>query len=292
VSARYQSARAFQQALEERLRRKPGPINRHRDLLGIQRLLARIVALNPSVLLKGGMGLKLRTPHARATKDLDLRIEGELDEVSSCLRRAAQLTGGDYRDYMEFAVRYVKRLVGTDGHRFHAECTLGGRPFSSFDVDVVRPEPIHGEVEELPGADWLSFAEIPTPIFRVYPRATQLAEKLHALTSPRARANTRVKDLPDILVLASLEGPTSLTMETLRRAIASTFAFRATHEVPARFPELQPEWAVPYVRLLESPLLLQWQSFTEAIGLVRRFLDPVLAGTSEGVWSPLDWEWR
>lgn len=288
MSPRYQSATAFHQALEERLRQRPGLVHQHRDVLAIQRLLVRIASLRSDVVLKGGMGLKVRTPRARATKDLDLRLEGEVDSLEMCLRDAAQLALGDH---LAFVIRYEQRLAGVEGHRFRAECTLGGRLFSTFDIDVVRPEPIYGAIEELPGADWLSFADIPTPVFRVYPLATQLAEKLHALTAPRSRPNTRVKDLPDVLLLASLDSSGDLAAETLAGALRGTFASRGTHEVPACFPEMPPEWSAGYSRIIQASLL-PWTSFPEAVGQVRRFVDPVLGGSAQERWSPNSWAWE
>ena len=154
----------------------------------------------------------------------------------------------------------------------------------------MRPEPIHGIVEELPGADWLSFAEIATPLFKVYPVATQIAEKLHALTAQRNRPNTRVKDLPDILLLASLVTPVALDTATIITAIESTFAHRST-PVPTRFPEMPPEWRLTYERIVKASLL-PWRSFATAVGQVGQFIDPILSRTAKGSWSPSSWHWR
>jgi len=49
----------------------------------------------------------------------------------------------------------------------------------------------------------------------------------------RDRSNTRVKDLPDLALLASV-GP--LDAAELRRAIEATFSFRATHSMPTSLP--------------------------------------------------------
>ncbi|WP_414654065.1 nucleotidyl transferase AbiEii/AbiGii toxin family protein [Hyalangium sp.] len=61
-----------------------------------------------------------------------------------------------------------------------------------------------------------------------------MAEKLHAYTMPRSRPNSRVKDLPDIALLASAQ---PLKATHLRDAIEQTFRFRGTHELPVMFPE-------------------------------------------------------
>ena len=61
-----------------------------------------------------------------------------------------------------------------------------------------------GEPDVIETPDTLAFAGIPPASVRVYPLETHIAEKLHAYTIPRPRPNTRVKDLPDIALLAGV----------------------------------------------------------------------------------------
>jgi hypothetical protein len=74
--------------------------------------------------------------------------------------------------------------------------------------------------------DVLSFAGIAPPILRLYPLETHIAEKLHAYTMPRSRPSSRVKDLPDIALLATAQ---ILDAKRLREALEQTFTFRETH---------------------------------------------------------------
>jgi len=74
-----------------------------------------------------------------------------------------------------------------------------GRPFG---VDVAFGDPIHGEPEVIVAEDVLAFAGVAPPTLRVCPVETHIAEKLHAYTMPRARPNSRVKDLPDVALVA------------------------------------------------------------------------------------------
>jgi hypothetical protein len=46
---------------------------------------------------------------------------------------------------------------------------------------------------------------IAPPTLRLYPIETHIAEKLHAYTMPRARPNSRVKDLPDLALLGTAQ---------------------------------------------------------------------------------------
>jgi hypothetical protein len=55
------------------------------------------------------------------------------------------------------------------------------------------------------GPDLLAFAGIAPPTLRLYPIETHIAEKLRAYTMPRPRPNSRVKDLPDIALLATAQ---------------------------------------------------------------------------------------
>ena len=94
------------------------------------------------------------------------------------------------------SVRYV-------GQRYSVSTRLAGRPFvHPFGLDIGFGDPVVGEIGKRTGKDTLGFAGVPPPEVRVYPVETHVAEKLHAYTLPRARANSRVKDLPDIALLA------------------------------------------------------------------------------------------
>ena len=83
-------------------------------------------------------------------------------------------------------------------------------------------------------SDVLEFAGIAPPTLRIYPIVSHVAEKLHAYTMPRPRPNSRVKDLPDLALLASVGG---LDAETLRTALNRTFTFRETHPLPVSLPK-------------------------------------------------------
>jgi Nucleotidyl transferase AbiEii toxin, Type IV TA system len=79
-------------------------------------------------------------------------------------------------------------------------------------------------------------------MLRLYPIETHIAEKLHAYTMPRTRPNTRVKDLPDLALLATTE---PLEAARLRAALERTFAFRATHPLPTSLPNPPANWLTP-----------------------------------------------
>ena len=66
-----------------------------------------------------------------------------------------------------------------------------------------------------------------------------MAEKLHAYTLPRNTANSRVKDLVDLLLLIR-SGDVSL--EKLPEAIRMTFERRKTHAIPTQLASPPESW--------------------------------------------------
>jgi len=157
-----------------------------------------------------------------------------------------------------------------------------------FGVDVAFDDPLVGEPDIVTGDDILGFAGIAPPSLRLYPVVSHIAEKLHAFTMPRPRPNTRVRDLPDLALLATT-GP--IEGADLRRAIELTFEFRGTHTVPTEFSPPPEFWAAPYATMAENDDLA-WKTLPEVAGAVEKFLSPVLASSDSGTWEPTSWLWK
>jgi hypothetical protein len=153
-------------------------------------------------------------------------LSGAADEVLAKLQEAGRRSLGDFMtfevlpdanhpDIQNDGMKY-------DGFRFRAKCKLAGKIYGqSFGVDVAFGDPIFGEPELVVAEDLLAFAGIAPPRLKVYPIETHVAEKLHAYTMPRQRPNTRVKDLPDIALLATVRAQDAqrrrAAMETQRQ---------------------------------------------------------------------------
>lgn len=292
----YSSPEAFKQALEQRLRisvKTGAEFARRRQLLVLDRFLARVVAvLGDAATLKGGLVLELRIERARTTKDIDLRITGSPDDILSKLQEAGRRQLGDYMTFEVGSDEDHPEIhndgMQYDGLRFRAECKLAGKLYGQpFGVDVVFGEPILGEPEIVVAEDTLAFAGIPPPKLRLYPIETHIAEKLHAYTMPRVRPNSRVKDLPDIALLATAQ---RIDATRLRQALEQTFGFRKTHSLPATLPEPLPAWAMPYAAMAREDQLA-WTTLDEVTQAAKAFLDPVLAGNVEAIWNPESWTW-
>ena len=293
----YASPEGFKQALEQQLRSSSatgGEFARKRQLLVFDRFLARIVAvLGNAAMLKGGLVLELRLERARTTKDVDLRVEGSADEVLTRLQEAGRKNLGDFMTF-EFRPDEDHPEIQNDGMqyeglRFRAECKLAGKIYGQpFGVDVAFGDPILGEPETIVADDVLAFAGVAPPALRLYPIETHIAEKLHAYTMPRQRPNSRVKDLPDLALLATVR---QLDAQRVRAAIEQTFGFRKTHLIPARVPAPLEMWRVPYDAMAREDQLL-WVTLDEVTATVQEFLDPVLAGGLKATWEPTEWAWR
>ncbi len=297
TARRYSTPLAFKQALEQRLRTASSSgtdFARRRQLLIFDRFLARVTRVfGDSATLKGGLALELRLERARTTKDVDLRLAGPLDEVLAQLQEAGQL---DLGDFLSFEVKpdtdhpeIQNEAMKYEGFRFRAECKLAGMRYGqSFGVDVAFGDPILGEPDVVTPDNLLDFIGIEPPTLRLYPVETHIAEKLHAYTMPRSRPNTRVKDLPDLALLATIG---RLDAGRVSAALEQTFAFRQTHALPTLLPAPPNEWLQPYAEMAGENEL-QWQTLSAATEAVRSFLDPVLAGGLTATWDPFDWKWK
>ena len=291
----YASPQAFKQALEQRLRSASSSgvdFGRRRQLLVFDRFLARVMAVfGDAALLKGGLVLELRLERARTTKDIDLRLIGSPEHVLAELQQAGRL---DLKDFMTFEItpdtehpEIQSDGMRYEGFRFRTECRLAGKLYGQrFGVDVAFGDPVLGEPEIVNAEDTLAFAGVAPPALRLYPIETHLAEKLHAYTLPRLRPNTRVKDLPDIALLGTMQ---PLDAKRLRLALTQTFEFRGTHAVPSSVPNPPATWSTPYGQLARENELA-WITLEELTTAVAAFINPVLAGKN-GTWQPAKWQW-
>lgn len=145
-----------------------------------------------------------------------------------------------------------------------------------------------GAATAVTGEDYLGFAGIAAPTILVVPVETHLAEKLHAYTLPRTSPNARVRDLPDMALLATVEQP--LHGHRIAEAIQQTFRTRKTHDPPRALPPPPEGWQVSYAAFAQDHRL-RWRALDEVVAAVEVFLNPVLAGTECGTWDREHWGW-
>jgi predicted nucleotidyltransferase component of viral defense system len=298
VSQKYESPAALKQALEHRLKAATPagvPVARTRQLAVFDRFLARIaVVFGDAATLKGGVALELRLERARTTKDIDLRVMGTPDDLLERLQKAGRL---DLDDFLSFEIdadphrpEIDAEGMKYDGFRFRAEAKLAGKLYGQrFGIDVAFGDPILDLPETVVADDVFGFAGIAPPSIQIYPIETHIAEKLHAYTLPRARPNSRVRDLPDLALLATIR---RLEVARLRAAIEQTFAFRATHNQPTTLPVPPTKWRDPYASMATEDSL-PWPTLDEVFDAARAFIDPVLSDPAcPPIWSSTSRRWE
>jgi hypothetical protein len=173
------------------------------------------------------------------------------------------------------------------GRRFRCEARLAGKIYGlPFGIDAGFGDVLTVEPEIIEGSHFLEFVGIQPMQLRVYPRVAHVAEKLHAYTLPRAKENSRVKDLPDLTLLAQTG---TFDGGELRHAVERTFDFRKTHRLPDRLPSPPSSWTSIYARMAREDAL-HWPTLDALERAARAFLDPMLAG-ERGTWDAVAWKW-
>jgi len=290
----YSTGASFRRALEDRLRMQSlqtgVPLVRLRKLVVFDRFLVRLTQDQPDAwVVKGGFALQLRLGNrARTTKDIDILLTRPSADIHQVLVHAALL---DVGDWFQFEVERPVDDLSEDkagGARFLVRGLLDGRRFETFHIDVGQGDALLEPVEILTTPTLLAFAGIPPAEIPCYPLSQQVAEKTHAYTRPHpAGQSSRVKDLVDILLIASL-GP--MNARALHQALEATFNERRTHALPQHLPEPPSTWSLPFGRLA-GEIGLEYPTLSDASEAARRFLDPVLRGEAAGMWDPVAWSW-
>jgi predicted nucleotidyltransferase component of viral defense system len=283
---RYQSAVAFRQALDQRLKTEAEQtglaLARLRKQVAFDLFLRGLVAVAPDRwILKGALALDYRLGVAtRATKDIDLgRDDNETAAIDDVV--AAQQLALD--DFFTFAALRTDDLADNDEFsaiRFHVTAQLAGRTFDKFVLDIGFGDPLVGRPDTIATSDLLAFAGIEQVHVPVVPLAQHLAEKVHAYTRTYGEArqpSTRPKDLIDILLIAGVE---PIAAADLRSALERTFTNRDRHPLPGSLPPPPPTWAAPYARLAAQVGLDP--DLEAAFARAAAFLDPVLDGSAAG----------
>ena len=285
----YATARAFRQALEERLKRasltdRIEP-NRLRRRLSFDRLLARLFQKEPVPWVrKGGYALELRFKDARSTVDIDLTLQrvvgtagGETNEaVGKMLQSAADVALGDWFEYTIGPPVMDLAAAPYGGARYPVEARMDKRIFARFHLDAGIGDVVMQPLETIGCRDWLEFAGIESPRVRMIGREQQFAEKIHAYTLPRNAANSRVKDLVD---MALLIGSGGLDKPRILDGLRLTFERRGTHDLPAGLVPPPADWQVPFRALAEECGLPA--DIAAVFAGVREFFEKVLAQRME-----------
>ena len=292
---RYATAAAFRQALDDRLKveaaRTGLPLARLRKQVAFELFLRRLVAVAPNRwVLKGALALELRLKATtRPTKDIDLGRDDDEQTAIEDITAAQQLVLDDFFAYAAIRTDELDRTDEFAAVRFHITAQLAGRTFKQFTLDIGFTDSIPAMPDTIKTSDLLAFAGINPIDLPALPLSQHLAEKVHAYTrtyGATARRSTRPKDLVDILLIAASE---PVDARALRTALESTFAERQQHELPSSLPTPPSEWADPYRRLAAG--IGVEPDLSAAFAEAATFLDPILAGSSNGAWDAAHKRW-
>lgn len=299
---RYATAAAFRSALEAHVRqhaqRSNMSIMRVRKAVTFERLLARLLAVAPeSWILKGALALDFRLGRqARATLDMDLGRYDDADAATGDLLAAQNHDLGDYFAFSIERTACLDLIRDAAAVRYHVRSELAGRTFELVTVDVgFSPPPTEQPpyIDTITGPDFLTFAGIAPIHIPTLSLEYHIAEKVHAYTRGYGESgtvqSTRVKDLVDLVVIASLS---SLAATHLRGALTDVFAHRQGHALPLTLPPPPPSWQQPYATMARSVGLA-----TEvAVGYARAadFLDPILSSdvAMTAIWDQAQQRWQ
>lgn len=261
---------------------------------GIERLLYRVSQSRHAdkFLLKGAMLFVLWDEKApRPTQDVDFLAFGptELEDIAVVFREIVETpvpADGLVFQADSIRVEHIREADAYGGVRVRLLALLGkGEVPLQVDLgsgDVVTPAP---EKSIFP-----ALLDFPAPHIRSYPIYTVVAEKFEAMIK-LGITNTRMKDFYDLWFLSrrfDFDGA------TLHKAIYATFACRQTalsDELPypltdtfAKEERKQTQWAA---FLRKNGLTGPSPQFSEVVGLLRLFIEPVLrAGNTANRWHP------
>jgi hypothetical protein len=185
--------------------------------------------------LKGGVAMELRfAQRARATKDLDLVLDGDRRTRLRSLERALKLGFDQFSFRLKAQVREMEladtvRVEVAIQHRTRAwqtvEVDLG--PTSTTTIDLVDPALVGLREMGVP---------VTSPV-RCIRLSEQVAQKLHACTAPKT-SSTRARDVLDILLIETLG---QLDYTAALASAQRVFQERGTHDFPPHFI-IPPTW--------------------------------------------------
>jgi hypothetical protein len=285
----YATPGALRAALEARLATGdpttvPG-LERLRRRATFERLLVRLDHAMPGQwVLKGGMALEVRLgDRARSTRDLDLAVRQTGEDAGTIRDHLIEALADDPEgDGFEFRVGPARAIdldeAGRAGWRFTVDARLDGRTFANVRLDVVARTEEISTTDRITLRSMLAFAGFPDHEIEAVDPAQHFAEKLHAFTRPHGdRTNSRVKDLPDLLLLMDQGlAPTAELLATVRHV----FAARSTHGLPTSLPDPPADWADRYASLADE-LGLDEAGVDAAMARLRLFWTATLAAAEE-----------
>lgn len=289
----YATALDFDRALSDLMTRaataSPYEVPQLRRHFAYGRLLARIFTYQPDLwVLKGAAGLLARLPgRARHSIDIDLYFGGRVEAALDALREAAAL---DLGDFFTFDVQRGAALAGaTLGAQLRVTAYLGDKVFERFRVDVAVVSTMTAEPELASPLEPVRIPGLPRVPYRLYPLVDQITDKVVAMAGSYAgRPSSRYRDLVDLVLIATTQG---IDADALRSALLGGLG-RTDLQPDLRLELPSADWPEGYRRIATEVPDLAYDDAGEALGIVRRLVEPVLAGLTNARWNPGRQRWQ
>jgi hypothetical protein len=283
---KYQTPEAFRAGLEARAKKLRDESGEGLDMIrrkfAFEAFLCRVTASGVPLVLKGGFLMHLRYQvGARPTKDLDTalqepQIEGlSPRDIERRMREALQVVAASPSDdFFSFEVGESMTGLGMGreftGYRFNIAARVGSRVFDSFHIDCTIGDALIHPFDVLTVGDGLAFAGISLANVQAVCEGQHFAEKLHAFCRPRAKQNSRVKDLFD-LVLFIKHG---VEPAAVGKALKAVFEVGGNIAIPTTLPDPPREWRNQYEAMARENHLEY--SFDEASKRLAQFYDEII----------------
>ncbi len=292
-SLSYSSPQAFRQALTDKLREvaKAGrwTLPQLQRQIAYDRLLERLYLVDDGWVVKGATALLARGIGVRATIDVDIYRERAREQAEAELRAAASR---DIGDWFRFELGPGRAVASDAAVRIPVVAYVGTATWASFHVDLVGSDMrMTGQPDSVPPLARVLMPDIEQHGYRAYPLVDHIADKISAIVqrySGQDRPSTRFKDLVDLVAIVT-EVSVSADLQT---AAVKSEAERRAMPLPSSFdvPD-RAIWERGYAAEAHRSLLPTAHSLDEALGVVRPFVEPLLAGTAAGRWDPKVGRW-
>ena len=293
LSIPHATPEAFRQALTARIASTASSdslrIPELRRQFAYSRFLYRVFASGDSRwVLKGATGLLARIPsRARHSLDIDLMRREDIREAIKMLQALGRQHADT--DFFTFDVQPQREPApDAPSTTLSATAYLGEREFERFKIDLVVESNMTAEPEFVSPLKPVEIAGLRSVPYLVYPLVDHIADKHAAMLDDyRGRPSTRYRDLVDLAIIAGTE---SISAAALSTALHSEYEQRHI-QAPAAVTLPSSDWIPGYEKLAKNITNLPQRTAEEALELVGKLLNPILAGRETGTWIPGEAQW-
>ena len=169
-----------------------------------------------------------------------------------------------------------------------ATAHLGEREFERFKIDLVVESNMTAEPEHVSPLKPVEIAGLRSVPYLVYPLVDHIADKHAAMLDDyRGLPSTRYRDLVDLAIIAGTE---SISATALSAALHSEYENRRI-QAPSTVTLPSSAWILGYKKLAKGITNLPQRTADEALELVGKLLNPILADRKTGTWNPGEAHW-